>query len=189
MWSLIETLDPVLKHVDYGALPSGVVELSRLEYEFDVVVGGAKVSRAHVLLSSSYDISSGFPVGAAIVMHWVLDGGDGGEGRFSAVRLDHDTLNFIPVGLPPANTDPRIEPEPGCVAHVEILNIFVPFVSSREQVLPVGSNFMLEAVVGGGFSLVSSGNVGYACVASMSGTYQGEPFTYTVDLRTGAVTY
>jgi hypothetical protein len=186
MFVMVATFDGILRHMDFtGDVPPGVREFTRLTYDFAIVLGGVSTDHVSVEAGSSSDISSGIPINAPVWFHWVLDRGAGstGEGQFTLTRLSQTTVQVIPSG----HVNPWLEPDTTCTVELPIIGFFVNYTSDPAAVEPNNSVFDVTVAVGSDM-LASHGSVGFSAVAAMTASYWSTTYTYTINLRTGAVT-
>jgi hypothetical protein len=198
MYALLEALYGILRHEAFGtALPVGISETAppepppspaiiwpwRAGYDF-------WIRDDHVSAAIAYSTDP-YPEGTIAIFHWTLaqEGRTGptGEGRFSAVRMDADAVRATIVSFNPWF-------EPGLDCRIEFPGVdsyWYYFLSTEPELKPTGS-FLADATIGPGLDwqrLANTGFYGYYGVADMSGTYLGVPFSYQINLKTGAVTY
>jgi hypothetical protein len=179
MYALLSSLHGILRHVTFGvALPDGVLEPTASAYEFSI-------RDDHASATIQYTTDP-YPVGAVAIFRWTLTQesrvGSTGEGQFSAVRLGADTLQMTPSDVS------WFEPDLTCRVDLEAVGFYVGFLSDQADMTPEASMFQTVARVGSE-TLDGSGGVGHAGVAAMTGTYRGVPYSYQIDLETGAVSF
>lgn len=189
MYSLLEALYGILRHEAFNvALPAGVTETSATPpwyagYDF-------WIRDDHVSATIKYSTAP-YPVGSTAIFHWTLAqdarASSTGEGEFSAWRMGADSVQVSPVTL-----TPWFEPVLDCrVEHPSMGFYWYYFLSTEPEMKPT-SIFQANATISPGLDwqrLANQGSVGYSGMAAMSGNYLGVPFSYQINLRTGAVTY